>query len=36
MENGEWNGVELGPDTCPLKDKTAAKTEKIAQEAEKA
>ena len=31
----EWNGVGLGPDTCPSKDKTAVKTEKIAREAEK-
>ena len=29
MENGEWNGVGLGLDTCPLKDKTTAKTEKM-------
>ena len=35
MENGECNGVGLGLDTCPLKDKTTAKTEKIAQEADK-
>ena len=35
MENGEWNQTGLGLDTCPLKDKTATKTKKIAQEAEK-
>jgi len=35
MENGEWNGVGLGLDTCPLKDKTTATIEKIVQEAEK-
>ena len=29
MENGEWNGVGLGLDTCPLKDKTTTKTEKM-------
>jgi len=29
MENGEWNEVGLGLDTCPLKDKTTTKTEKL-------
>jgi len=33
FENGEWNGVGLGLYTCPLKEKTAAKIEKIAREA---
>jgi len=28
MENGEWNEVGLGLDTCPLKDKIAAKLKK--------
>jgi len=32
IENGEWNGVALGLDTRPLKDKTIAQTEKIVRQ----